>query len=70
MKTRLNFTTLTVKATSSLSIEKFVGTKIFIHREDKLEDDVGLKIAMILVRSVIKDDGKLHPQLFREEAFF
>lgn len=51
-------------------VEKFVDTKIFIHTEDKLSDNVTLKIVMMLVACVVKDESKFYSQLFLEEAFF
>ena len=53
-----------------ISIEKFDDTKIFIHTDDKLPDNITLKIAMILMTCVIKHDCEFYPQLFLEEALF
>ena len=37
---------------------------------DKLLDDVTLKIVVILLTCVLKDDGKLYPQIFLHEILY
>ena len=39
-------------------------TKILIDMDDKLQDAITLKNPMILMTSVIKEDGKFYPQIF------
>ena len=51
-----------------MDIEKFDDIKIQINADDKLPDDIALKNGVILIKCVIKDDDKFHPQLFLEEA--
>ena len=43
-------------------------TKILIETDNKLPDGITLKKFVILITCVIKDDDKLYPQLFLEEA--
>ena len=35
-----------------------------------LPNDITLKRAVVLMTSVIKDDGKFYPQIFLKEAFY
>ena len=51
-------------------IEKLDNNKILIDADDKLPDDITLKIVAILMTCVIKDDGKYYQQIFLEEALF
>ena len=51
-------------------IEKLDNNKILIDADDKLSDDITLKIVAILMTCVIKDDGKYYQQIFLEEALF
>ena len=51
-------------------LDKTDATKILVDTDDKLPDDITLKNAVILMTSVIKDDGKFYPQIFLEEALF
>ena len=39
-----------------------------IDTDDTLSDDIIFKNAVVLMTSVIKDDGKFYPQMFLEEA--
>ena len=39
-----------------IDIKKFDDTKIFIDTDDKLPDDITIKILLILLTCVIKDD--------------
>ena len=43
-------------------------TKTLIDTDDILLDDVTLRNVFVLMTSVIKDDGKLYPRLFLQEA--
>ena len=51
-------------------ILRFADTKILIDTDDKLPDDITFKNVVVLMTCVIKDDGKLYPQIFLEEAFY
>ena len=56
------------KTKEIIGIKKFVDTKILIDTDDKLQDDITLKNALILIRGVMRDDDKFYPQLFLEGA--
>ena len=43
---------------------------ILIDTYDKLAENISLKIDVMLMRCVIKDDSKLDPQIFLEKALF
>ena len=45
-----------------ISIEKFDNTKILADIDDKLPDNITLANVVILMKCVIKDDGKLYAQ--------
>ena len=51
-------------------IEKLDNNKILINADDKLPADITLKIVVILMACVIKDDGNYYQQIFLEEALF
>ena len=51
-----------------IGIEKVDDTKILIKTDNKLPDDFTLNNVVILIKCVIKDDGKFYPQTFLEEA--
>ena len=53
-----------------IDIEKFDYAKILIDTDDKLPDDITLKNVVTLIACVVKDDGKLYPQIFLEEALY
>ena len=53
-----------------IGIGKFDNTKILIEKDDKLPNDVTLKVVIILITCVIKDDTKCYPQVFLEEALY
>ena len=53
-----------------IDIEKFDYAKILIDTDDKLPDDITLKNVVTLIAFVVKDDGKLYPQIFLEEALY
>ena len=48
--------------------EKFDDTNILIGTDDKLPDNITLKNFVILIIFVIKDDGKLCPQIFKKHC--
>ena len=50
------------------SIEKFDDTKILIDTANKLPDDITFIKIVILLTCVIKEDGKLYPQIFLEKT--
>ena len=56
------------KIKEKIGIVKFDGTKILIETDDKLSDYITLKIVVLLMTCVIKDDGKFSPRIFLEEA--
>ena len=58
------------KTKEKIDIEKFDTTKIVIDADNKLPHDITLKINVILMTCVTKDDGKFYPQLLLEEALF
>ena len=53
-----------------IDIKEFDNTKILIDTDDILTDGITLKNAVVLMTSVIKDDGRFYPQLFLEEALY
>ena len=53
-----------------IGIGKFDNTKKLIETNDKLPDDITLKNVVTLITCIIKDDGKLFPQIFLEEALY
>ena len=53
-----------------IGIGKFDNTKKLIETNDKLPDDITLKNVVTLITYIIKDDGKLFPQIFLEEALY
>ena len=52
-----------------ISIAKFHDTKILTDTDDELPDYITLNV-VILITCLIKDDNKLYPQIFLEEAFY
>ena len=46
-----------------IDIEEFDKTKILIDTDDILPDNITFRNAVVLITSVIKDDGKFYPQL-------
>ena len=52
-----------------VGIAKFHDTQILIDTDDKLPDYITLNV-VILTTCLIKDDNKLCPQIFLEEAFY
>ena len=53
-----------------IGTEKCDDTKTLVDTDDKFPDNVIVKNVVILMKCVIKDDGKFHPQLSFEEALF
>ena len=53
-----------------IDIEEFDNTKVLINKDGILPDNITLKNAVVLVTSVIKDDGKFYAQIFLEEALY
>ena len=51
-----------------IGIEKFDDTNILIDTDDKLPDYITLKNLVIIMTSVINDNGKFYLQLFLEKA--
>ena len=51
-------------------IKKFDDTKTLIYTNDKLSDDITLKHVVISMTCVTKEDVKLYPQIFLEEALY
>ena len=51
-----------------IGIGKFDNTKKLIETNDKLPDDITLKNVVTLIICIVKDDGKLFPQILLEEA--
>ena len=51
-------------------IEVFDNSRILVEIHDKLPDDITLRNVVILITSVIKNDGRFYPELFLEEALF
>ena len=56
------------KIEEMITFEKFNDAKILIDTGDKLSDYITLKNVVILMAYVIKDDGKLYPQIFLKET--
>ena len=52
-----------------ICIGKFYDTKILVGTDDKLPDDIPLRNFVKLMKYVIKDDGKLYPQIFLEALY-
>ena len=50
--------------------EKYDGTNILIDTDDKLLNYITLTNVMIIMTSVVKDDGKFYSQLFLEKALY
>ena len=53
-----------------IDIEKFDNTKILIDTDDKLPNYITFKNVKTLITCVIKDDGKLYPQIFSEKTLY
>ena len=51
-----------------VGIEKFEDTNILIDTDDKLPDYITSKKFVIIMTSVVNDDGKFYLQLFLEKA--
>ena len=51
-----------------VGIEKIDENTVLIDKYDKLPDHITLKIVMILVTCVIKDEDEFHPHIFVEKA--
>ena len=54
------------KITEIIDIGKFDDTKVLIDTNDKLSHCINLKNVVIIMTSVIKDDGKFYLQLLLE----
>ena len=50
--------------------EKCDGTNILIDADDKLLNYITLKNVVIIMTSVVRDDGKFYSQLFLEKALY
>lgn len=50
--------------------EKYDGTNILIDTDDKLLNYITLTNVVIIITSVVKDDGKFYSQLFLEKALY
>ena len=50
--------------------EKRDGTNILIDTDDKLLNYITLKNVVIIMTSVVRDDGKFYSQLFLEKALY
>ena len=50
--------------------EKYDGTNILIDTDDKLINYITLTNVVIIMTSVVKDDGKFYSQLFLEKALY
>ena len=50
--------------------EKYDGTNILIDTDDKLLNYITLANVVIIMTSVVKDDGKFYSQLFLEKALY
>lgn len=50
--------------------EKYDGTNILIDTDDKLLNYITLTNVVIIMTSVVKDDGKFYSQLFLEKALY
>ena len=53
-----------------IGTEKFDDTKILIDTDDKLPNCISLKSFVIIMISVIKNDGKFYSQLLLEKALY
>ena len=53
-----------------IRIEKYDGTNILIDTDDKLLNYITLKNVVIIMTSVVRDDGKFYSQLFLEKALY
>ena len=53
-----------------VGIGEYDNTKILIDTDDKLLEDATFNNVVILIKCIIKDDGKFYSQLFLEEALF
>ena len=51
-----------------INIEEFHTTKIFLDTDYILPDNITLNNSVVLMTSVIKDDGKSYLQIFLEEV--
>ena len=51
-------------------IEKFDDTKTLINADGRLPDNITLTNVLILITSVMKDDGKFYPQLFWDRTLY
>ena len=49
-------------------MRRFNHSKILFDADDKLSNYITVKNDKILITSIIKDDGKLYPQIFSEET--
>ena len=58
------------KIKKTIGIEKYDNTKILIDADDKLIDDITIKIVVILITCVKEDSDKFYPQIFLEEALY
>ena len=56
------------KIKESRGIEKLDNTRLLIDTNENLPNDITLKILVILMTCVIKNDDKLYPQNFLEES--
>ena len=50
--------------------EKYDGTNILIDTDDKLLNYITLTNVVIIMTSLVKDDGKFYSQLFLEKALY
>ena len=53
-----------------IGTEKCDDTKTLVDTDDKFPDDIIVKNVVILMKCIIKDDGKFYLQLSFEEALF
>ena len=55
-----------------IGIEEFDNTNIFLDTDNILSENITLKnaVILILITSVIKDDGTFYPQLLLKEALY
>ena len=58
------------KIKETVCIERFDDIKILIDTDDKFPEYITFKNVVILMACVVKHDGKLHSQMFLEEALF
>ena len=54
----------------TIDIEKFDDIKILIDMNNELPDDITFKNVVILMTCVIKDNDKIYPKIFLEEALY